>query len=216
MAPPPPSRWARRAWTARGRGKRTNAARWRNRSGPSRPTRRDGNPLDVQLPDRFLTTQLISFAGVYNQWMGWIFGNNPASTPCLHEMGWFPMIHGIQRANPELQRAAERELAFFARTGVDQNGYVMPRWWIQGYYKVPWGNLHDQIPHFLLAVYYHAVSYRQPGVCSLAHAGGAARGAVHELTGQRWRRRGRGAGDVRPSEREARMFQLVRHYQVRP
>ena len=117
-----------------------------------------GNPLDVQLPDRFLTTQLISFAGVYNQWMGWIFGNNPASTPCLHEMAWFPMIHGIQRANPELLRAAERELAFFARTGVDENGYVMPRWWIQGYYKVPWGNLHDQIPHFLLAVYYHAVN----------------------------------------------------------
>jgi hypothetical protein len=116
-----------------------------------------GNPLDVQLPDRFLNTQLVSFAGVYNQWMGWIFGNNPASTPCLHEMGWFPMIHGIQRANPELQRAAERELAFFASTGVDKQGYVMPRWWIQGYYKVPWGNLHDQIPHLILAVYYQAV-----------------------------------------------------------
>ncbi len=117
----------------------------------------DGSALDVQLPDRFLNTQLISFAGVYNQWMGWIFGNNPASTPCLHEMGWFPMIHGIRWANPELQRAAERELDFFARTGVDENGYVMPRWWIQGYYKVPWGNLHDQIPHFILAVYYHAI-----------------------------------------------------------
>ncbi len=117
----------------------------------------DSSPLDVHLPDQVLNKQLISFAGVYNQWMGWIFGNNPASTPCLHEMGWFPMIHGIQRANPELQLAAERELAFFARTGVDENGYVMPRWWIQGYYKVPWGNLHDQIPHFILAVYYHAV-----------------------------------------------------------
>jgi hypothetical protein len=30
----------------------------------------DGSPLDVKLPDRFLNTQLISFAGVYNQWMG--------------------------------------------------------------------------------------------------------------------------------------------------
>ncbi len=117
----------------------------------------DKNPLDVRLPDSSLNTQLVSFAGVYNEWMGWIFGNNPASTPCLHEMGWFPMIHGIQRTNPELQRAAERELDFFARTGVDPNGYVMPRWWIEGYYKVPWGNLHDQIPHFLLAVYYHAI-----------------------------------------------------------
>ncbi len=117
----------------------------------------DKNPLDVRLPDRALNVQLVSFAGVYNEWMGWVFGNNPASTPCLHEMGWFPMIHGIQRAHPELQRAAERELDFFARTGVDQNGYVMPRWWIEGYYKVPWGNLHDQIPHFLLAVYYHAI-----------------------------------------------------------
>lgn len=113
--------------------------------------------LDVRLPDSSLSEQLSSFAGVYNQWMGWIFGNNPASTPCLHEMGWFPMIHGIQPANLELQRAAEKELSFFARTGVDQNGYVMPRWWIEGYYKVPWGNLHDQIPHFILAVYYHAV-----------------------------------------------------------
>ena len=89
--------------------------------------------------------------------MGWIYGNDPASTPCLHEMAWFPMIHGIQPANPAAQRAAEHQLAFFANTAVDPNGYVMPRWWIEGYYKVPWGNLHDQIPHFLLAVYYHAV-----------------------------------------------------------
>ncbi len=118
---------------------------------------RENSRLDIELPDRFLTTQLTSFAGVYNQWMGWIFGNNPASVPCLHEMGWFPMIHGIQRADPELQSAAEHELAFFAQTGVDKNGYVMPRWWIEGYYKVPWGNLHDQIPHFILAVYYHAI-----------------------------------------------------------
>ena len=117
----------------------------------------DNSGLDIQLPDQFLNTQLISFAGVYNQWLGWIFGNNPASTPCLHEMAWFPMIHGIQRANSELHQAAERELAFFANTGVDPNGYVMPRWWIEGYYKVPWGNLHDQIPHFILAVYYHAI-----------------------------------------------------------
>ncbi len=114
--------------------------------------------LDVQLPDAKLTTQLTSFAGVYNQWMGWMFGNNPASTPCLHEMAWFPMIHGIQRTNAELQRASERELEFFARTGVEPNGYVYPRWWIEGYYKVPWGNLHDQIPHFILAFYHQTLT----------------------------------------------------------
>jgi hypothetical protein len=114
--------------------------------------------LDVHLPDADLNTQLISFAGVYNQWLGWIYGNNPASTPCLHEMGWFPLIHGIQRSNSELQRVSEHELEFFARTGVEPNGYVYPRWWIEGYYKVPWGNLHDQIPHFILAVYQQAIN----------------------------------------------------------
>lgn len=31
-----------------------------------------------------------ALARQYNMWLGWIYGNNPASVPCLHEMGFFP------------------------------------------------------------------------------------------------------------------------------
>jgi len=115
-------------------------------------------PFDLSLPDEELTAQVRSLATVHNQWMGWIFGNNPASVSILHEMGWYPMIQGLYSIPRASTAALEKQLLFFAETGVDPNGYVWPRWSVGGYYKPPWGNLHDQIPHFILAMYFHALN----------------------------------------------------------
>jgi hypothetical protein len=115
-------------------------------------------PLDLSLPDEELTALARSFAAVHNQWVGWIFGNNPASVSIPHEMGWYPMIQGLYAIPRGATAAMEKQLLFFAETGVDPNGYVWPRWSVGGYYKVTWGNLHDQIPHFILAMYFHALS----------------------------------------------------------
>ena len=114
-------------------------------------------PLVLHLADSGLGDLASSFAAVHNQWMGWMFGNNPASVPILHEMGWYPMIQGIYSGSGETWKALERQLRFFASSGVERNGYVLPRWWMKGYYRVMWGNLMDQIPHFILAMYFHTL-----------------------------------------------------------
>jgi len=115
-------------------------------------------PFDLSLPDEELAAHARSLAAVHNQWMGWIFGNNPASVSILHEMGWYPMIQGLYSIPRAATAALEKQLLFFADTGVEPNGYVWPRWSVGGYYKVTWGNLHDQIPHFILAMYFHALN----------------------------------------------------------
>jgi hypothetical protein len=114
-------------------------------------------PLRLDLPDRFLNEQARSLAAVKNSWMGWMFGNNPASVPCLHEMAFFPMVQGIFARHHKSIAALRKQLTFFAATGVEPDGYVLPRWWVEGYYRVQWGNLLDQIPHFILAMYHHAI-----------------------------------------------------------
>lgn len=113
--------------------------------------------LGLNLPDRFLDKQAHSMAAVMNGWMGWMFGNNPASVPCLHEMAFFPMVQGIFAKHDKSLAALRKQLTFFAATGVEPDGYVLPRWWVEGYYRVQWGNLLDQIPHFILAMYHHAL-----------------------------------------------------------
>jgi hypothetical protein len=114
-------------------------------------------PLRLDLPDRWLNEQSRSLAAVKNSWMGWMFGNNPASVPCLHEMAFFPMVQGIFATHEKSIAALRKQLTFFAETGVEPDGYVLPRWWVEGYYRVQWGNLLDQIPHFILAMYHHAM-----------------------------------------------------------
>ena len=131
-------------------------------------------PFELALPDEELTAHARSLAAVHNQWMGWIFGNNPASVSILHEMGWYPMIQGLYAlplastggaASPVAgcHVALQKQLLFFADTGVDSKGYVWPRWSVGGYYKPPWGNLHDQIPHFILAMYFHVLNTGERG-----------------------------------------------------
>ncbi len=115
-------------------------------------------PFRLEMPDRFLRDQVHSLAHVHNQWMGWLFGNNPASVPILHEMGWYPMIQSVYASDRRLRQALERQLLFFAESGVEPTGQPFPRWWMKGYYKVVWGNLMDQAPHFIMAMHYHALN----------------------------------------------------------
>lgn len=103
-----------------------------------------------------LATEL---ADISNTWFGWIFGNNPASVPCLHEMGYFPLLQGMYRWTNDTHAAMEQQLRMFAGPdGVAANGRVMPRWTTSGFYNVTWGPLQDQMPHFLIAVHAHAMN----------------------------------------------------------
>lgn len=102
------------------------------------------------------TEQLIQqFGLVHVMYMGFLFGNNPSSVPVLQEMAVFPMIQSIFSNSPETEMALKRELIFFAKSAIDSKGYVAPRWWMGGFYTASWGNFHDQVPHFILSVYYY-------------------------------------------------------------
>eukprot|EP01013_Petalomonas_cantuscygni_P003624 TRINITY_DN13838_c0_g1_i1.p1 TRINITY_DN13838_c0_g1~~TRINITY_DN13838_c0_g1_i1.p1 ORF type:complete len:904 (+),score=112.54 TRINITY_DN13838_c0_g1_i1:187-2898(+) len=141
-----------------------------------RPTSR----LAVSMAEEDLLGLTLAFADVHNQWMGFIFGNNPASSPCIHEMAFFAWIQQVYAAWEDpvppagaridttaamapAANAATRIPSFVALTKfVDfvafrgtnrQTGYVMPRWMADGFYNVEWGPLHDQVPHFVLAVH---------------------------------------------------------------
>lgn len=118
----------------------------------------DPLPFDLSLPEASLGGWSRSFAAVHNQWMGWHFGNNPGSVPVLQEMAWFPMIQSLYPHTPSTARALTKELLFFAHSAVESDGYVLPRWGFEGFYRPPWGNMLDQIPQFILAMYFHAVN----------------------------------------------------------
>jgi len=86
-----------------------------------------------------------------NAFLGYIFGNNPASVPCLHEMGWFGWSQSLFTTKDQrVFSALAKQLQFFARHAIDEIGFVKPRWGASGFYMVPWGPLQDQMPHFIL------------------------------------------------------------------
>jgi len=126
-------------------------------------------PLATQLSpliDTFVSTQL--------QFNGFLFGNNPASVPCLHEMGWFGLIAGMLPTGVTgdgtmgLHLAAvAREVEYILQCGWDDGQGVaqcggggprglLQRWWSAGFYNCPWGQLQDQQPHAIIAA--HAVA----------------------------------------------------------
>ena len=89
-----------------------------------------------------------------NMFGGNIFGNSPASVVCLHEMSFFPLIQGLF-ASTRGHAALQSELAMFAAHGVCADGYVFPRWGYDAYTTMP---IHDQLGHFILAFFHHAVN----------------------------------------------------------
>jgi hypothetical protein len=126
-------------------------------------------------PNKTLERQVGTLAAVQFQHKGWLFGNNPGSSPCLHEMAWFPLIHGLfDAASVAL---LQKELAFFGTCGFQSQDYnnsdfqhayfyhscdvedgaafgLSQRYSSRGFYQCPWGPLQDENPMFFIAVYY--------------------------------------------------------------
>jgi len=135
--------------------------------------------LTVALPNASLQAQMAQLMGSQYQLQGWVFGNNPASVPCLHEQAWWPLIASTfaQGSRVALQ-AMQQELSFFAGCGwspKDQPGgdyqYVhscslkdgevhglTQRYASSGFYNCPWGTLTDEDVHLPIAVYFAVTS----------------------------------------------------------
>ena len=72
-------------------------------------------------PNKTLELQIGTLAAVQFQHKGWVFGNNPGSSPCLHEMAWFPLIHGLFDADSVA--LLQKELTFFGTCGFQSQNY---------------------------------------------------------------------------------------------
>ena len=134
--------------------------------------------MDFALPNATLAAQINTLMAVQYQLMGWIMGNNPASTPCLHEMAWWPLMASLFDAGSNAFPAMQRELTFFARCGwqaaewsgdyeagastcnltVGTAHGLSQRYNAAGFYGCPWGPLTDQDVMMPIAVYYTAAS----------------------------------------------------------
>lgn len=140
------------------------------------PSSADQDPfprIGLSLPDAALLQKVGTLAAVQFMHKGWIFGNNAASSPCLHEMAWFPLIHSLFDA--ESSALLAKELSFFASCGWQSEDYnntvfqgayftatcdlgagaawgLSQRYSSAGFYQCPWGPLQDQNPMFPIAV----------------------------------------------------------------
>lgn len=129
--------------------------------------------IDFFLPNATLASQITILTAVQYQLNGWIFGNNPASVPCLHEMTWWPMITSLFPAGSPALAAMQKELTFFATCGWQNSNYsgnyntahscnltdgskfgLTQRYASSGFYWCPWGPLQDQNVMFPIAVYF--------------------------------------------------------------
>jgi len=116
--------------------------------------------------------------GAMYQLKGWIIGNNPSSTPCLHEMAWWPLMSSLFDAGTSAALPAmQKELSFFTSCGWAARAWdgdyetaascsladgaafgLMQRYNGAGFYQCPWGPLTDQDVMLPIAVYYTAAS----------------------------------------------------------
>ena len=112
-------------------------------------------PFNFSLPSStVLEAACARMASSFNMWAGNVFGNSPSSIVCLHEMSFFPLIQGVFGGTGG-HVALQSELKMFAAHAVRADGFVYPRWGFDAYDAMP---IHDQLPHFLLAFYYHAIN----------------------------------------------------------
>jgi hypothetical protein len=131
--------------------------------------------MDVSLPNATLQEQVEVLAAVQYQLLGYIFGNNPASSPCLHEMAWWPLLISVFSSDSLAVAAMQKELSFFGaqgwQPGVWAGDYawthtgnltlgaefgMTQRYSSEGFYSCPWGPLQDQNVMLPIAVYYTA------------------------------------------------------------
>ena len=107
--------------------------------------------------------------GSQYQLMGWMIGNNPASSPCLHEMAHWPLMASLFDAGSTAFGAMQKQLSFFASCGFATSVYpvdgayayvhscsvadgakfgMMQRYAAKGFYNCPWGPLQVRIHTF--------------------------------------------------------------------
>lgn len=80
-------------------------------------------------------TQL--FSRVQHMWMGWMFGNNPASSPVLQELAFFSWIQSIYAPGAQSFSALKKQLLFYMASAMNSSGYVYPRWYFQSRHVLP-------------------------------------------------------------------------------
>lgn len=133
--------------------------------------------IDLYLPNATLASQIEILTAIQYQLNGWIFGNNPASVPCLHEMSWWPLITSLFPAGHSALVSMQKELSFFATCGWQNSNYsgnyntahscslsdgalfgLTQRYASSGFYWCPWGALQDQNVMFPIAVYYTVIA----------------------------------------------------------
>ena len=93
-------------------------------------------------------------AARFNMLAGNVFGNSPASIVCLHEMSWLPLVQALFDSEAG-HTALGAELRLLATHALRPDGYVYPRWGYVSYQTMP---IHDQMGHFLVSFYEHAVN----------------------------------------------------------
>ena len=134
-------------------------------------TWQDGHaPFRLSTGDAAVDAAARSMAKVFNMWSGGQIWNSPTSVMCLHELSWMPMAMSIYAPNgtdtPSVHDAMQAELDRFADTTAAPEGLLTPAVFENGFVwaRMNWnrffvnGGLHDQVPHFLLAYYYHATN----------------------------------------------------------
>jgi hypothetical protein len=133
--------------------------------------------IDAFIPNSTLASQIATLTAVQYQLNGWIFGNNPASVPCLHEMSWWPLITSLFPADSPALKSMQKELTFFTTCGWQSSNYtgnyntahscnisdgskfgLTQRYASSGFYWCPWGPLQDQNVMMPIAVYYTALA----------------------------------------------------------
>lgn len=141
--------------------------------------------FDLELPPnasndtKMVMEQMSIFAKIYSMPLGWIFGNSPACETCLHELSVFPQLQGLFRLEPvtgqfdknplsfsvpeatkatNMHTAFSKHMEFVLQQSIDKNGEVAPRWSIADGNDWSFNGIIDQMPHVVLATYYHAIN----------------------------------------------------------
>lgn len=83
--------------------------------------------LSFYMNDPTTSSLIHTFVKTQNMFAGWLFGNNPASVTCLHELVWFPWIEGLLRPTAHGISAMANQLELYAKTAVMEDGDVYPR-----------------------------------------------------------------------------------------
>ena len=106
------------------------------------------------------------FAQLFLMPRGGTYGNSAYSISCLHELSWHPQLLGVfgdarmggfgEERHTRVHDVMKTQLVLYSKTALHDGAPYL-------YMRHDWGGyenntIRDQVPHFLLAFYYHAVN----------------------------------------------------------